>query len=266
MVWIWDDAVRSIKAESLAEEKLTVIPETLFVLPPKENTLRLVACMEGVEIQVWQAGFLKGSRWFKVLPGHLVLQQFFISNDLDPATPIPEPFKTPWSAKPWAKSSDHTLLTTLKNETLLVHCLVAMLIMGGGWNTAVFLRYHRSNAVLDQSIERLSTEIEPILTARGEALEARRKFVKIQEVLLAPSQIHLMAVVADVLPLKKVALTEWHYTPSIVTIVLEGEEHNPLLYVERLQAVPLFGNVKVNQGRDRRILEISMEIVEDSLE
>lgn len=263
MVWIWDESRRMDIAGTTGGGRWTVIPESLLLLPPEDDVLLMISCMEGFEAQIWGKKVLRVSRWWEALPNEETWHNFLLLNDLDPSLGMPEPRESFCLDKPWAKSSSQTVFGVLKKEKLLVSVSFFLMFFWLSWSSMACWRYYYSTKELENRIQSVSAKIEPILEARTHALEQSDNAQKLRSFLDAPSQMSMMAKVSEVLPGKKAILNEWHYTHNKLSVVVEGKNQNPLVYVKKIQAIPDFKNVIVTQGKNQNILKISMDVVRD---
>lgn len=101
VILAWDAAAASalLRQAELDPERTQLIPETLL-RKPDEDGVHLIACIEGVEGQVWREGLLRSSRWWPSMPS-AEEWALFLHASACAAAPLPEPARLPWLGKPW---------------------------------------------------------------------------------------------------------------------------------------------------------------------
>ena len=101
VVLAWDAAAAAalLRQADLDPEHTQLVPESLL-RKPDEDGVHLIACIEGVEGQVWREGLLRASRWWPSLPDEEEWALFLHSTGCATA-PLREPAHLPWLGKPW---------------------------------------------------------------------------------------------------------------------------------------------------------------------
>lgn len=259
-VWIWDESKRREAAKAAGADISRMLPETVLRQPSDNDTLRLISCADGFEAQIWKHGILSASHWWANRLPMKEWIRFLVAHDLDPRIKVPAPETAEWLNRPWGKTADRNLLSDFPREKLWVSLAMAMLIFVLIWQGVSVCRWHRGLAVIQERIDILSQEAEPVLEARNQAEKYRQIAEHLISLATAPAQLELMAAVGEKIPPKKARLAEWHYNQGNLIFTLKGENLDPRYYVKNYQALPRFKEVTAEPGTRPGELVVKLRI------
>lgn len=181
--WVWDDEAvdRELeRAESEDLAKLPRAPEPLMLAPEMaESSARLVACMRGVEGQVWKDGILQGSRWWSQAPSEVEWNVFAAAigaSETLPAVSAPIALNRPWRPNEY-RAVDQNDAATNRISFVVGAASVALLFGMGAFAGAVEWQ-HRG---LERTIARESLkakavrDVEAQVRAKASRLELLAK-------------------------------------------------------------------------------------------
>lgn len=260
MVWIWDEAARRQMAQTTGMAGTRVIPEPLLWDRPVTDGLRAVRCLEGVEVQMWKKKVLTVSRWWPDEPSVEAWSRFLLGLDHDPAEPFPSAMDLLLRDRPWGGEPTGGSMVDLRHEKRYV-CLALMafaffLI----WRTTDMVHLMRAKTTLTDRIATLNQEVEPLIDARTQALDYRQRAERLLSLASYPSQMELMAAVAQNFPSPSVALLEWHYSRGQLAVVLRGDNLNPGYFVGVYEESPFFIEVIAERGQNPELLNVRMKV------
>jgi hypothetical protein len=214
--WLWDMQATKAAAGAIGIDiaNCLVVPETALT-PPGPPGIRVVAALDGVEGQYWNDTTLVASRWWPEIPDTRSWLLFQRGAAVPPdriATEIPAPVSMPWLRAPWTKARPRPLLALSQIDLRVAAAATAALILVAyGYVGAEWLRITANVHGVEREIAARSEAIEPILTARAQALDNLAAIHLLQNLNQFPSQLSLMAAVAEALPRNNTRLTAWTY-------------------------------------------------------
>jgi len=254
-IWLWDRRATRAAAAAIGLDagRLRVVPEPAM-LPPGGDGIRLVQTLEGVEGQHWIGGHLVASRWWRELPDGRAWLSFVRGSGLlpghDRATPPPRGLS--WLARPWTASSRSGAFDLARVDLRVVAAAVAAaVIILYAYQGAQWARIARDTAAVGAEIDQRSRAIEPVLEARRRALDNLSAIRLLHDLDRFPSQLALMARIAEALPGGGTRFTAWSYDQGqlelgiasdqpldVVKLVrsLEGADHFKSVAAERTGA------------------------------
>ena len=259
MVWYWDAHHSSSPAGEgeVNSPALTILPETTF-LPKKSQGVYLQECHQGVDLQYWKNDRLIDSRWFSKNPGEDVVRDFCLQHKL------PEQTEPVWSPLDWRKEPWRQSLTPQQwlqaNEKIVISVALIIFSVIILWQETRYWKAHWLAAQAAEQHTMLSAELAPLLQARN---ELQRSFQTNEAILAAigePSQARLMTLVSNALPSDEALFKQWRYQRGQLEIIIEDSSADPIEYVKRLQAEPLFSDVRTEQARGKDSLKLLMVI------
>lgn len=216
IVWLWDQDLTRRAAAAIGADiaGLRIVPEPAMQ-PPDTDGVRLVEMLDGVEAQYWAEGALAASRWWPEPPGPHAWLMFQRGAGLPPdrlMTTVPPAVRLPWLQRPWTTTRRPGAFDLGRADArVVVGSLTAAMLLAYGYQGAQLLRVDHDVAALADEIATRSQAIEPLLQARGQALEDQSAIRVLHDLDRYPSQLALMARVAEVLPPDGGKLTAWIY-------------------------------------------------------
>jgi len=263
-VWVWDQQKQQNVALEMGIAKAVVLPETVLRSPNRElSSVRLIECLEGVEGQVWQKGLLKGSHWWPQLPNPTEWERFQRHYGLPGDTQVPSLIQQPLLIRPWGKPKATLSRFSFYRESVAVLLGISIFLVLLTWRAVDIWKWQQATAQLQPRIEELSALVEPILTARTQALTAQQQLQQFLTLSPYPSQLTLMAKVAEKIPHRKdVRLIEWSYQLGELSFTIEAEKQDPTFYVKSFQEEKLFKDVRTetNKGNNAKQLGVNMKL------
>lgn len=265
MVWIWNEGLRQEKASRNNGSKASAVPETLLQGKLSGEGLRVVKCIDGVDVQIWKDGFLHSSRWWLDVPDKKVLFPFVVTHELDPAQELPEPRKMEIMGRPWAKpikessfSDQQTFSKFIKIGYLLLGlCLVFQL--------SQLLKWHQYRNELQLSKDAILLEVNPVITAKAAAIENRLAIEKLRNLVPYPPQLALRATVVGILSRLKLRINEWRYTEGKLSLSVKGPKVSSQKLIRAFQKNEWFSNVRSEDKKRSNDILITMDVAKISL-
>lgn len=265
-VWIWDadHLVADLQAEKLPPRRVTVIPETLLH-PAAASGSRLVSCLDGVEGQIWQGGFLSCSRWWPDVPSEADWLNFQRDAGIAPQeqrAAIPPPLAQPWIARPWARSAHAArgANQTLPYETWLVGSVLLLMSGYTSWYGIQLAKAHEAIAQRKNELKLAEENARPMLAARQQALDALARIQALQAANLYPDTLALMAQVAKRMTKEGAYLKEWDYQNGKLKFTMASTNKlSSSFVVKELQNSGWFSGVQALPSNDPTSLTLTME-------
>lgn len=260
-VWVWDKQLQQQTFKEIGLKKATILPET--VLRARATTpdgIQLFECLEGVEGQIWQDGVLKGSRWWSQIPSVMEWVNFQRVHGLPASREVPPVLNQPLLERPWGRTKTRFERLNLYQEPIGVILGAAVFITVLTWQAVDFWKWQQATKQLQEQSEELNDSVVPLLTARNQALADRRYAEQLLAFNPYPSQLEVMAQIAQQLPRRETRLLEWTYQMGELRFTLETSQLDPTFYVKTFQAHPWFNQVQVETGRRANQIMISMQL------
>jgi len=262
-IWVWDAArVRdAMQAIGVRPGRITVLPETALQAR-REDGLHLVGCLEGVEGQFWAEGELKASRWWAEAPSPEQWLEFVRATgmvvDALPEVPLTE--QPVWRSRAWTNSGAGLELERRGREAALAGAalvLAAYAYLGGS-----LVRDARSLAEIDDRLGNAQHRAAPVITDREQALadlDYLSGFAKLDPY---PSQLTVLARVAENLPSNGAQLAAWSYQTGDLqfTVFSPASSLDILFYVKTYSSVPGFTDVAAERAEGPRSLRVKLHL------
>lgn len=263
LVWAWDAArVREVQRASRLR-RAKVIPESLLHVP-RDDGPWLVSCMDGVEGQVWRDGVLVHSRWWPAPPQRGDWLSFQRDAGLPPgrqSLEVPEALPAGRLERPWAKPSETGFSAGWKNERVLVATAALVLAAATAWQLIELYKVRAAHAEGVARLEALEQRAEPVLSARGQALDALARIEALRGLDPYPDQLSVMAKVAESLPRDGTIIKEWDYrSGSLQFTVVSANPPVSSDYVKLFTGTGVFENVQAAPGPDGKTLAMKMTL------
>jgi len=260
MVWVWDEEERRRKAQAANMSGTGVVPEPLLRDCPRDDGLRVVKCIDGIEVQLWKGDVLTTSRWWADVPQRESWSRFLLALDRNPLDPFPDAVELPWLDRPWGGGSQSGFVLNPQHEKRYVLPAFAIFALFLIWNGTGIAKWHGAIAELEERSRSLGHEVEPILKARSCALDYRQKAEAFLSLASYPSQMELMASVAGKFPTKEVTFVEWHYSKGHLAFGLQGENLDPSYFVSACQEFSFFSDVIAERGQKPDRLDVKLVV------
>jgi len=265
-VWGWDanKVNQAVVAQGLKPQRVRILPDSVLQTPV-ENGLVLNRCHEGYEGQLWRKGKLEHSRWWPRLPQ----QDEWLMFQRDTGLPsgeqqhqLPESRFVPLNFNPWVKESGSVFSREMQIERLTVAIVILLLLTPTLWYGLSAYRIQRSTARLHSQQALLQHEVEPIMQARSQALEALARIHTLRELSPYPEQLVLMANIAEILPKDNSYVKSWDFQQGQLKIVINSPGAlSATLLISALQQTGLFKDVKTLPGSDPKSAMFQMDVL-----
>lgn len=259
-------------AQAMGEHKLKpgrarIIPETVL-RPAGGDGPRLLASLQGCEGQIWAGGRLAQSRWWRAAPSADEWLAFQRDAGCPPQAQqacAPAPQNLPLAEAPWAKTSGGPGWApgNWRDEKLAYYALALLLLPPTAWQAARLDSYRRATEQLQAELDTLQQQAGPVADARGQALQALARVQQLQAIDPYPSQLELMAWIADKLIRPGDRLAEWNYHDGKlkITLATAAEIESSSTLVNTLQLSGLFDNVHAQPGKTPRSIALEMDVL-----
>lgn len=267
LIWAWDaDRLGAdIATQNLSSNRVEILPESLLH-PPLADGLRLAACLDGVEGQLWQDGFLVHSRWWPAVPTEaewLNFQRDAGNSAQQQSTVVPPPARQNWLLQPWARNvpAGSGGAWTASYETWLVGAGVLILAGMTSWYGIQLAKTRQALELRNSELKAAETIARPIFEARQRALDAQVRIELLQKAGLYPDQLAVMATLATLLPRNTATLTEWDYRDDKLKIsVSSPSKLSSSVLIGALLDSGWFGDVRAAPTSDPTLLTLTMEV------
>lgn len=267
MVWVWDaDRLGAdFQAQNLNPNRAEVLPESLLH-PPLPDGLRLVACLDGSEGQLWHDGYLMHSRWWPAAPTDAEWLNFQRDAAISPelqSSVAPHLSELNWLPQPWASSvpAGREGGLTSPYETWLVSAVILVLAVMTSWYGIQLGKTRQAIELRKSELKTAEADARPILEARQRALDALARIRLLQKADLYPNPLEMMAAVAKLLPKDGAYLNEWDYRDGKlkITVISPGKLTGSAL-IKALLDSGWFGEVRAAPAGDPSTLTLTMEV------
>jgi hypothetical protein len=209
---------------------------------------------------VWQQGILIASRWWLNVPNLLEWNNFLRARGFAIVATVPEIVELPLLDKPWGKPRGRFAGTQLRQEKLWLLLGATLFILLFGWQFISVWKWQQSLTEIQAKIDALSTQTTPILDARTQTLADKATAERLIGLNRYPSQLELIAQVAEKLPRNGAKLVEWFYQAGELRFTVESSAIDPRFYVEAFQSVTIFHDVKSETNNNPNQIVMSMKL------
>lgn len=283
-LWFWENQrVRDFcEVHGLDFAALDLAPESVC-LPKINDGAVLYRCVEGVEAQLWHKGALLDSAWW---PKQIDDSDWQAWRPTAAAAGSGRAFPVAWpeslppmaiSSAPPGKQTSARLLKPWASNILgekwwrgfqeirsgMFFTLSGGVLLGfAGYLSAQWLYVQQELYRVDLEISALSSQVEPVLTARGKTqayLQWTSQVAKLnQQVGIGDT----LRILAPVMIHQEVALREFEYGDGELrlTLVPVHAELNIESIIKQLEALPKLSDIRLLPENDVRILRISAKI------
>lgn len=250
-VWTWDEAriqQELTRAEREDLKDLPRVPEPLILAPEiASSATRLVACLDGVEGQVWRSGELVGSRWWRDKPNDREWSLFCASLNIEagfaPPVLTPDPL-----ARPWRINEHRAQNAELIDKRVIFWggaLVAALALSGAAFITGLELTHARLNAHVDA----LEAQAAPVREAHSRVMSAIAEHRKISEPIAGTDPLRLVSSAAEVVAASGVRAREVQLRNDRLVLVL-AREHSAAVdgLLRQLEASPDFAGARISQS------------------
>jgi hypothetical protein len=259
-IWVWDAArVRDgMFAAGVQPGRLAALPETA-IQQPAEDGVRLLACLEGFEGQLWSERELKASRWWASPPRPEQWRDFQRAAGRPPADPsVPDIEQPIWRVRPWTNSGGAWgLAATARSRDALV-AGAALLLAGYAYLGGSVAHKTWSLARLDEQIKQTELSAAPVAADREQALANLKFLDEFAKLSRYPAQLELFARIAEKLPSNGARIIAWSYQNGDLQFTIFSPNSPPdiLFYVKTYSAVDRLADVTADRAEGNRSIRI----------
>lgn len=268
LVWGWEasQTKTAIEALGLKPHRVRVIPESALH-SPQQDGLHLIECAEGYEGQLWKQGCLAHSRWWAHLPTQdewLMLQRDAGIQPDRQQTRVPPAQAGQLNPQPWIIESATSSNRAIQVEHLSIALGVLLLATATFWFGFGLLKAQHSLGQLQEQQAQLRQEAEPITRARSQSLDALDRINALSALGAYPSQLKLMAKLADALPNDRSYVSEWSFQQGKLKIAISSPgDLSATFLIGAIQQAGPFQDVQALPGNDPKNISFQMEVVND---
>lgn len=259
LVWIWDGEKQSREAKLQKVENVTVVPETVMRGECHQDEIILVDCLEGVEGRIWRDEILIASRWWPELPDEKQWFRFCLKHELSSAMVVASPRQADIMPVPWAKMDKGYRAYFTKNEYAIVGLLVGCAVMYCVWQGVTGLKLQAANSDLQVVVEQKNKKVAPVLIFRDQANSDLETLKTTHSLTPFPSQLEIILAVVNVLKGDS-EIVKWNYISGSVTLKIHGENLDPQVIIEKLDATLLFNEISAERGSRTGQIEVKMQV------
>jgi len=265
-LWLWDESAVRQAAEAVGVDlaRIRVLPETALVQNAQDG-VRLVETLDGYEAQSWINGSLAASRLWPAPPDDRAWVMFergaSVPADRITAT-TPEPLQLAWLDRPWTRSRlSGAIGLSRVNLQLIAATVAAVIVIAYGFLGAEWLRVERDIIALKSEAAAHSRTVQPELEARSTALANAAAVESLRKLDLYPSQLAVMARVAEIMPANETRIIGWLFDRGKLQVTVAALHRLDALYfVRALQRIRGFKNVEAERAFDENSLRIRLTV------
>ncbi len=245
-IWFWDDSLICTRREQVPELPRSVLPESLLRSPFAQG-FRMQPCLNGWEMQYWDATNLRHTRWLLQRPdaceqadfvrtcGYSLEQVKWVEAGTDL---LPRP----WSEKPfWTKE-------TLTNEKIATKLIAGVLVAWVFLELGLGLGTQIKSSWLAAQVADKNEAMMDLVNQRDGALRQQEFNQAIGQLVSAPSPLFLSAQVHQCLADFDFAILDWQYQRGQLVLLLQKEGLDTRALIESCAANPVFTDVRVEPG------------------
>ncbi len=260
-VWFWDKKLTATVLDEQSVEAFEIVPESILMAPETDDGLKFIKTLDdGVDLQLWNEGVLLASQWYKKIPINIKIEQFIsgvvqlpnrqtVIHSSEEMANIPLLTK-PLTTEHWtAAKKTFVSLKGFNIETLLVILVFSILSGFIYWQLIGIYRTHSQLNGIEQSIEQSLQQAGENVTSKTTTLVTQNKNERLLKIIDYPSQAQLLLLFGQVIADQGDTLKEWKYNLNKLEIVIENNKSTALTYINRLQTMPMVGQVTSEPGR-----------------
>jgi hypothetical protein len=266
-IWLWDQAATRTAGALVGIDiaRVRVVPEPAL-RPPIDTGVRLIEGADGYEGQYWSDGGVSASRWWPECPDERAWLFFQRGASIEPEAmsfTVPAALQLNWIERPWtrARSSGSFDLSRL-DMRLVAAAGVMAIVVAYGYQGASYLHARTAVAAQEREIATRANAIEPILTARTQALGNLAAIEALRSLNPLPSQLALMARVAEILPAQGAHLDDWLYDRGRLELSIASAKPLDIVgLVRSLEASGAFKDVAAERTGNNNTLRLHARVV-----
>lgn len=166
--------------------------------------------------------------------------------------------------QPWIIESATSSNRAIQVEHLSIALGVLLLATATFWFGFGLLKAQHSLGQLQEQQAQLRQEAEPITRARSQSLDALDRINALSALGAYPSQLKLMAKLADALPNDRSYVSEWSFQQGKLKIAISSPgDLSATFLIGAIQQAGPFQDVQALPGNDPKNISFQMEVVND---
>lgn len=266
LVWGWDaDKVKqAIVAQGLKPQRVRILPETVLQTPLQDG-LCLTRCHEGYEGQLWREEQLQRNRWWPQLPTQDEWLMFQRDAGILPGeqqSQPPAPRASLMNFQPWVNETGSSSDKAMQMERLIIALGILLLLLPTLWYGFSLYKMQRSTEQLHEQQAQLQREAEPIIQARGQALDHLARINALRALAPYPGQLALMAKIVEALPKDNSYLKGWDFQQGQLKVTITSKNDiSTTMLIGALQQTGSFSGVKALPGGDLKNVTFQMDVI-----
>lgn len=214
LVWAWDaHQVETLLRDTGAGLSAELMPEGLLRPPMTGDGARMMACLDGLEFQVWIGGLPVVSRWWAQAPSHAEWAGFVCNQPINAGLTLAPPAMSDvaWQTKPWLDCGalDATATVGSRLEWLVASASACALVaVTAGQSSELFAVQQHIDA-RKAEIEQIRSSAASVFAQRDRAELAAAEAQALSQAMAVVQPVEVMKHLADVLPAKGVTVREF---------------------------------------------------------
>ena len=262
-IWVWDGAAvkDAMQAMELTPGRVAVLPETTLRARAADG-LHLVECLEGVEGQYWAQGELEASRWWAETPSPEQWLEFqraagIVVEALSEVPPLEQPI---WRGRPWTSTGTGLGLERRGREAAIAGA--GVLLAAYGYLGGSLAHDARALSDIEGRLAGAERRSAPAVTDRERALGNLVFLDDFSKLDPYPSQLTLLARVAEKLPSNGAQIAAWSYQRGELqfTVFSPTSALDILFYVKTYSSVDGFTDVSADHVQGDRTLRTKLRL------
>lgn len=262
-IWIWNAAEveHAMQEAGIKPGSLASVPETVLQERAVDG-LHLIQCSEGVEGQFWSGGELMASRWWADMPSPREWLEFRRASGIeaDAGGMLPSIEYPSRSAHPWTNTGRRLELERrVRQAGVAAACI--LLALYGYFGGSLGHDLHALSQV-EQKLAAVQLASAPVMADREAALESLGFLNAFAALDAYPTQLTLLARVAEKLPANGAQVINWSYRQGDLQFVVFSPVSPPdeLFYVKAYSLVDAFTGVTADRAVVDRSLRVKLQV------
>jgi len=267
-VWYWDEQRlrEQLSAAGASLAAVAPVPESALRAHGSDDGLRLVACLDGVEGQVWRGGELAASMWWPRVPDEAAWQAFALDAGVRAAA-VPVPLEVPWSARPASGVQVHRAGAAQGQWDAAAAARIATCLLG---IYAIWLGVHHARVQVElngrsDELAAIESRSAALRQARTDAQRDAVAASRLAELRPTITQADLMLALAAFSGAdRQLTLREWEFREGRLRVLLatDRDRFDRAAALDALARSTLLRDVQLASGAAANTLAIVAQVAE----
>jgi hypothetical protein len=263
-IWVWDAArVRdAMLATGVQPGRVAVLPEVALQTRASDG-FHLVACIEGLDGQLWSHGELQASRWWSAMPSLEQWLEFRRASGLavDALTDCPPAENPLWRSRPWTNSGGSSGIGIERRGREASMAGAGVLLAAYGYLSGSLAHDAVSMSAVENRLRVAEQLSAPTISERSRASTNREFLENFAKLNPYPAQFTVFARVAEKLPPNGSRITAWSYQDGDLQFtIVSPATPDILFYVKTYSSVEGFTEVAADRADSERGLRIKLRL------